>query len=99
MAQSNTEEQQPTESTEAVSEADIKAVDEKAIEQKVESIQKALSDAGVENGILIFQLPGEDEEIAFRTIQRGHFYDTLQMVSKYVRECKKRIASELDGIA
>lgn len=97
MTQSNTEEDQPVESTEKVTEADIEQVEEKVVEQNVQAIQGLFSELDIE-GVLVFRFP-DDPEDSWRHIRQGHFYDTLQMLSEYVRESKKRIAEDLNGIA
>ena len=64
-----------------------------------DKIGKILEDSGIENCILLYELPGDSDESPYRSFRRGHFYDTLKIVGAYVQSSKQRIAMDLDGIA
>jgi len=71
---------------------------EKQTEKLMDAIGKLLTDANAEDAIIIFRLPGDKNQEMFRSMTRGHFYDTLTLTAEYARKAKSRIVSDLQGL-
>ena len=61
------------------------------------AIMEILEKEGIDVAFLIFNFQ-KDEAAEFRTIKRGHFYDSLSLISAYSKKAKTRIMSDLHGL-
>lgn len=61
---------------------------------------KALMDKHDVMGIAIYVLPESLEKTApsYHALGKGHFYDTARLISTYVRDMKRKLMDDLDGL-
>ena len=51
-------------------------------------------------GITVYVLPEDLEKSkpSYNTFSRGHFYDTAQLISNYVKDIKAKLMQDFDGL-
>jgi hypothetical protein len=75
----------------------LKDIHAEEMESLSDDILKKLEEGGIETAVVIYKFP-DDPDGTFRTMKRGHFYDSLKLISDYSRQARQRVMSELGGL-